>query len=293
MRKEIKDLHAYTAVYRDNSLVMIDARRKPVSYEEVMMNKDQKPKSAQPPPPSSLTRLTPIPHKKPRSKTAKAAVNRDPFHLKNCLQDVEMERKLGQDNIKQATKPPPLANEAAKMSTRKRLKRSNTAIPKSNHNQYQSLLPGNCTSYYSIRKYYEQEKDKLLVKWSPQERRKRTVRWILDNINIPQFSVMRQTTTSAIFREFKHYRESPTKSRNTATKHVTLPSITAEPTRLHNAAEEETAGEDDFTDQEDYIDSEEKSEVDELEAISNSNTLTVEDQMKTVSLQPTNTNPTL
>lgn len=256
---------------------MIDTRRKPVSYDEIMMaSKEQNPKTNLQPPTPSLVRSTPTPNKK-RSKTAKAAIRNDPFHLKNCLQDVELERK-SHDSNKQVSLPP-TAGDSTKISTRKRLKRSSTAIPKSSHSQYQSLLPGNCTSYYSIRKYYEQEKDKLLVKWSPQERRKKTVRWILDNITIPQFGVMRQTTTSAIFREFKHYRESPSKTKQTGAKPVTLPSI----------IQPETNTESDH-DSESYTD-EEKEDNSDYDSDDETQPITVEGQLRKVSLRPTTSNP--
>lgn len=199
---------------------MIDSRRRIPSYNDILLNQERinQEKRQQGSQLQHATARLASSMSKKRAKTAGSTARDDPFHLRNCLIDVELE-KLTEGN----KPPPPIAEDLPKISMRKRLKRSKTA--KTVNSEYESLLPGNCTSYYSIRKYYEQEKDKLLYKWSPQERRKRTVRWILDNITVPQFSVMRQTRTSAIFREFRTYRESPVKTTRNSDRHVTLPAI--------------------------------------------------------------------
>lgn len=119
-------------------------------------------------------------HKKPkhRAKITKS----DPFRLENCWMDVEQDL---QTDLTLPASSAPAAPSLPKLEvtsplvnvnpTRRRIKSSKPM----NSSQYESVLPGNCTNYYSIRRFYEIEKEKLLKQWSPEQRRKRTVKWIL------------------------------------------------------------------------------------------------------------------
>ena len=204
LQKEIRDIHAYTVVYKDNSLVRIDEKRSKPTYSNLnVTNSKQKQHYVSIP---DTRKILPVPNRNTGS--------HDPFRVKNCLIDVELEHAEHQHSK-------PLTNAEQSGTVRKRLKRSRTATgTRIASKEYQTLLPGKRTSYYSIRKYYEQEKDKLLHHWSPEERRKRTVKMILSNNTVPQFSVIRKTTTSAIFRDFKKYK---TDSSEASSEHSSLP----------------------------------------------------------------------
>lgn len=177
----------------------MDERRSKPSYTDIVANSES--------PQIAIPKIAAVVPKRSKGKSTSARLQRDPFHVKNCLLDVGHEIE---ESDRTAAPPKPLlaADQDKKVSVRKRLKRSSTSGSNSRmaSKDYQSLLPGNCTSYYSIRKYYEQEKDKLLHRWSPEEQRKQTVRWILDNLKLPPYSTMRHTTTSAIFRDFSKTR---------------------------------------------------------------------------------------
>lgn len=204
-------------MYRNNSLVRIDERRNKPSYNTFI--------AATPSPQSHEVRIETKRSVTAASKTSKLKPNTaDPFRVRNCLLDVDLQDK----EVRQTPKPVVVTNQRSDPSVRKRLKKSSTAVVTRTGGSadYQSLLPGNCTSYYSIRKYYEQEKDKLLHKHSPEQRRQRTVQWILNSVKLPQSSVVRRTTTSAIFRDFsKSKGSSDISSPEELSKLVTLPDI--------------------------------------------------------------------
>ncbi|XP_067935681.1 uncharacterized protein [Watersipora subatra] len=185
LQREIRDIHAYTMVYRENSLVCIDERRSRPDY------------SCQEPPiePCKTSNTT---KKNNIAKLLPSTTNSDPFRVRNCLLDVDFKHKETMHRVAPTVTVPAVA---IRKKSRTRASTAGTNLSRGSK-EYQSLLPGNCTSYYSIRKFYEDEKKKLLCKWSPEERRRKTVQWILRNNAIPQFSSLRRATTSAIFRDF-------------------------------------------------------------------------------------------
>jgi len=195
LQKEIRDIQAYTVVYKDHSLVSTDKRRNKPSYTNIM-NTEQLSQT-----PTKM--LAPVRKSRLKSWSAKERQS-DPFHVKNCLQDVENDRDIFRE-LKQPLSLPlaPIDMTKTTVKPRVKVKRTHTAMnARTASKEYQSLLPGNCTSYYSIRKFYEEEKDKLIHKWSPEERRKQTVKWILKNLKFPEYDQIRRKTTSALFREF-------------------------------------------------------------------------------------------
>lgn len=176
MRTEIRDARAYNVVYRENSLSNIYRKwsSKPSTIPHTGADSNRQNTSCDTEDNNSNNFI--VSAETQRRPTKSAVVNfRDPFHVKSCMLDVELNDSRGVsfpklDSVDSKSTP----------TTRKKLRRVKTA-PIRKVGQ-ESLLPGNCTSYYSIRRYYEQEKDKVLNKWSPQEQRKRTVRYILDDM---------------------------------------------------------------------------------------------------------------
>lgn len=197
-------MRAYTVVYKNNSLKVKDElrSRNPLSHQKFF---------------NIMTSDMTLPYTKPRdeshkranahmravastkkfgSRSRSRARSSDPFRVRSCLVDVEMDSE--ETDVK-----PQAMSEADRVGTmlsiNRRLKRSKTA-PVSRRNR-DSLLPGNCTSYYSARKYYEQEKDKLLKWYSPEEKRKRTIQWLLESSKTSPESLTHRTVNSAVKRQ--------------------------------------------------------------------------------------------
>jgi len=210
-------MRAYTVVYKRNNLhQMVEKREKirqdlsrpqaitaPPSQPTRQLNQPSRAGNATPA--FKATAKSALLLKKPANRKAggiKVSPREDPFRIRDCLIDVanDLEEK---DKVQ--TTMLPTVDVKPTVTTRKLLRRTAVTAP-TRRSADESLIPGNCTSFYSIRRYYEEEKDQLLVTWSPEERRKRTVSWILNNLKLPRFSIMRQKTTSAIFREFNRFK---------------------------------------------------------------------------------------
>lgn len=165
---EIRDVRAYNVVYKENDLSTMYSRRgerSTQSYDRAF-TKDET---------NSNDSTSAISRKSSRPKSAY-----DPFRVQSCLQDVELDQESKHNGSKSVTFPQIDSNTTRPQPTaRKRLRRVRTAPVKRSGKD--SLLPGNCTSYYSIRRYYEQEKEKLLIRLSPEEKRRRTVKRMLEN----------------------------------------------------------------------------------------------------------------
>ena len=75
---------------------------------------------------------------------------------------------------------------------------------------WRKLFPGEACSSYGVRHFIEEEKKNCLWAWSPEAKRKRKTKKMLEQIQLPAF-IERSKTTSAIFRDYDSYRKKHTK----------------------------------------------------------------------------------
>ena len=113
-----------------------------------------------------------------------------------------MKDKTGNDFSLNTTEPlPAIATGSGDYSTTKRLEAN--AAQATNH--LNKLFPGDCRSACSFRRFIRTEVNNVLVKWSPENRRKNKVKKIISQVSLPPF-IERTKTTSAILRDFNKYK---------------------------------------------------------------------------------------
>ena len=84
---------------------------------------------------------------------------------------------------------------------------------------YKAMFPGNCKTYYAMKKFVHKEAEKMINQSdSPMyEKRRERLRKLINKAALPQF-IRRDRTTSAIFRDFKNY-QTHNKLNATTTNH--------------------------------------------------------------------------
>jgi len=156
VKQEMVDMRAYQAVYKQYSMKLMEERR--IKLPQI----DEKRKSDE----NNPT----LPTKQQKHCHTQDS-SRDPFRVRQCIEDIDYYPK-------ESNKVKPIKRSLPPLKTNKKC--SVQQLPPT----HQSLLPGNCTSCFSVRQFYQKEKDKILDYWDLKKQRKRVMRRLQMNQNL-------------------------------------------------------------------------------------------------------------